>query len=860
MAGDRKIQLGIEIEQAQQQKVLSSIDAIRKNLATIGGEAAKESQAVKALGERFKELERSTALTNVVKQFADLSSSEEQAIKNAGRLRETLSQIGATKDEIREAVRAFHELTIAKVDAAKAPAVSTGRGGGGLFGKIDAVENIAGRLGAGLSGAGAGGLGGVVSGGADVLQTAVSLKQLGESLGIVGVSTEAAAAGSTTLVASLGPLAIVFGGVAIAAKVLFDEFQKGKKAVEEAVDAEVQKYNQEAQNAIAVKTMSSDQVKQRLEALAIEKKAGAAAAKFLADRLKEQEAEYAKYSEDVIRGPAIKSAIDKLKSSQDSVIANNDKLKIEYDNLTKVVQPLVDARERETKATQDLLTATDARLAEERELAQLSKMSSDALKQKLDDNHEEIKRLEEARAALLKSGDTSAEAKKKIADYTEQINKLSRQDIEITQTALDAAKARETQLAAEKVLNDEATKTRARIEAEIAQEAARDKSRNDAIVARYDQYEKEIKQVQEQNQQAQLDAAKKYQENLVNIAKKAADDSNAALARLIDQQKQLRTSYARDEAKEIRKQQLDDLQTQIKAQREEAKAFEDHQQKLIQIRKSSELEEQDLLLNRNYRGLFQLRQKTAASMEDENSSFSRGQQERQQTAQQEQQDITRQRQFERNERLIAYQQANADAQARYQQELVLAQQAKIEALNAARIAYNNDLNTLRQKLNTELQLKRAAAQQDLALINRTEQEKLAAYVNSLNAAMRFANLAAQSTAREGPNAGNPITTVSGGQVIRRYASGGIMQAGRGGQVNEPGSSGRETYTANGRTIAFPGMGVFYPSQSGVVNANNNSPISLTFNVTESKNAQATAQAIKPIVLSVLNDVSGRRGA
>lgn len=384
-------------------------------------------------------------------------------------------------------------------------------------------------------------------------------------------------------------------------------------------------------------------------------------------------------------------------------------------------------------------------------------------------------------------------------------------------------------------------------EAEAAALEKEKQIREDSIKA-VEKYNEDLLRLEEQLNERRAAIEEQYGEKLVQIAERAAEAAENALSKLQEKRNDVAQDIARDAEDAQREAQRDELDAQIEFQQEEAKAARDHARSLAEIRRRAAEQEEDLALNRDFAGLFQLRRDTNRQIEEANSAYAEQRAERIIAFQQEAEDRRRAFAQDAEDRNIKYQRELADAQAQYVRELRLAQAAQLKATQQAQVAYQRDLQLAQQKYVTEVQLRQQAIRAELQTIQQGEQAKLQLEAQYWQQAL---NLARSAIAAIG---GQSFKEGGGGSKGR--ATGGLVAAMQSYNVNEPGiSSGRESFSGKNGTVMLPGAGLFTPLSPGRVNANGGGPnVTLQFNVTGGADPEATARAVDARVENTLRRI------
>lgn len=384
--------------------------------------------------------------------------------------------------------------------------------------------------------------------------------------------------------------------------------------------------------------------------------------------------------------------------------------------------------------------------------------------EQIQDEIDGIERRRELIIQLLNSQQLSADATQKLRD---ELGLLNGELILLTDNVLPLAQATDAANAAledRKRQEDEAiAATRSFNEgvAKLAQDSANERLKIE------DDYAKKI-----------IDLTRKYNEDL--------EDANIELGRdLAD----LIRNAGRETDSEERQARQDRLQETIQFNNETAKQARDLQRELIKIREDSADQEEELIRNRDFAGLRNLRRERNRALDDAVDSFNAEQRERE-IAFREQQELTNQQlKFEAETRRIRFEQQVADARIAYNREnedLTRNLQRQRQVLTDARnkelalIAntQNNKLNLLGQAYETELRMAAQTAQQRLA-IEQQVQDALLAQAQAFRAAFNLTG---------GNAGGNTITQTfqqtfsGGGSVQQNTALAGVIAVEVGRQI------------------------------------------------------------------------------
>lgn len=737
----------------------------------------------------FSRVEQRTAETfNRINALAKANDAVTQSAQQMGRtlhdaLAQGATQIDANTRAVQSLRKEVHGLGADQERAA---------GGGRLN-----VEGLR-RTGGALSQLGLTGIGGAISQAGDIGQIAKEADNLGKGLGGIGVA--------------LGPLAAGIGAVAAGVKLWNDGLSDADKRILKSTD-EISTYFG------VIKTGTAEAVQAKLREAQLDKATLDAELKARQDNLKDMEDKalaksrkeldfFAELNVELeqagLRSGGLTQKIDELKKqSEDAQMRIDTYNKVLKDNATAAN----DAAAKEQKLADARKDAFQQGLDNEIEIQKLIESGDKKGLEKQKASREAelaiIQRWLEANAEKV-AGDeqlakTYDEAEKKAQKLRNEINNLN--------TAIGGIKP--------DIIGDFLKKAK-----DTADRIAKEVSDRNARVATVQQkYEDDSATIQERALQKKADIEKRYADRLVEIARQAADAAEAALTKLTQQREDLLTGLNRDLDKSQRDAAAKELDIQITAQREEVKALRDHQREVEQIRKDANAREVEFLVTRNFQGLYLSRLQTSRDIERSNDQFGATRTDRQSELQGQFEDLKRATQRERQERLIAYQQALVDAQTAYKRELLQAQQKRAAELMLARQEEQAALTLASQAASNELRIRATMYQRDLQLAAqygaayvKTHDQMMQALVN------RAEQRLAMTTGASGGSTGGGGTR---GAVYLR-AGGGDLQAGQRALVNErPGQ--RESF--NG--VPFPpGLGMFIPAQSGKVSPGATGPITL----------------------------------
>jgi hypothetical protein len=499
-------------------------------------------------------------------------------------------------------------------------------------------------------------------------------------------------------------------------------------------------------------------------------------------------------------GARVVQALLNISSTDDKLTARADELKValsaneaEAARLTTEIKNDSFARnddtaaaERETESINKLAAAREAALQQQiRNETEVARLIREGTSKTVEDRIQAIRDEQNATLGVIASGKASAQEAIKLGLRLAELGNEARN---LETNVLPLIQLREA-------------------ENKAIEDGKRIREQSVSAVARYNE---DLKRLDETRLKSLADAQARYNKSLVDIAQQASKAASDALKKLREARDNLARDFARGEADAARQAQLDRLDLQINVQREEARALRDHYRDIEQIQRDAQRSEEDLIANRDFAGLFRLRRDTGRQIEDANRNFVAERQERLTAYAQQQADLIAQFQRDREARLIKYQQDIADAQAAYAAERQQIEASRREAQARARVQLAQDLQLAQQKYTQEIKLRQQAITQELQMIAQGESAKLALenqyWQQSLNLVRQA--IGAVSGVKSG-----------GGGGKKGRAFGGVALAGQSINVNEPMSSGFERFRAGGRSFALPGAGVFIPSRSGTVDAN-----------------------------------------
>lgn len=373
-------------------------------------------------------------------------------------------------------------------------------------------------------------------------------------------------------------------------------------------------------------------------------------------------------------------------------------------------------------------------------------------------------------------------------------------------------------------------------------------ARNERLVDVQKSYEADVKAIDARAAEQRAEAQKRYNDRIVDIAAQAADDAARALKDLQGKQRELQRDAAREEQNAERQLQLDETKAQIAVQRDEAKALREHYRNLDQIRRDAQRQEADLILNRDFAGLFRLRERTGQQLDDANRDFLAERDERRTQLAENLSDLRRNFEAERAARRVALQQQLADARAAYVQERTEIETQRVAALAKARADRQRELAEVAADAARQRAVRRQAYIEELRQASLFANQRMtidaqvnAAYLTRANATLNALNGAAARAA----------TTTIPSSILRltRRDTGGPLGIGQLSTVNER-IGQRER--ANGAWLPA-GPGLFLPLQRTQVSPGGGSQVALTFNIS-GNDPQAIARVVRNEVINVMERV------
>jgi len=226
----------------------------------------------------------------------------------------------------------------------------------------------------------------------------------------------------------------------------------------------------------------------------------------------------------------------------------------------------------------------------------------------------------------------------------------------------------------------------------------------------------DIASLNEKKSQSEIDLWTKLTDKQVSIAEKAQDDVEKALTALEAKEQGLRLNLTRSLDSQTAKAQFDALQAQIKFNRNEVQEEQKVRDKIADIQKKASDDEFELGLSRNFAQLAASRRQTQQAVAQVNVEAQRARADRLQAFQ----DATSDQQaafiFERQQKLIKYQQDLDDAKAAELAQLKTIEKEKQKQLATAITAYNREYAAIQQKYAAEIAARQAGIQNELNAI------------------------------------------------------------------------------------------------------------------------------------------------
>jgi len=712
-------------------------------------------------------------------------------------------------------------------EAVRKSATSAGKASGG-GGSLNAIGNI-GQVGSRALGAvGLGEIGQLVNSIGDLADAgkiADEVQNLVKSIaplqGIAERLTPAIGASGAAF-ASLGlviaPIAAAVLAVVVVLKALQDSAERAAKAQQEQIDASNKQFDQAFQIKQAAQNKTKEQLAQdydnaRAELDLNQQKLDAARARKAAI-----DEEFANLGSSF--NPQRRSDLGAQGATEQKNIDDLTKHMLELqDQLVVTTSATQDSAQAQREAGDVALKAAQDHLAamqdNQRMQAQLDELAatgtSKQAKAMVEANERQLASLQayqkaaiEYAQSLKQGSEENRLASEQSAAYGHQIDLLTQQNEALTASTIPVIEAREKEAAA------------AEYQKKQFEETAEAVKKFNSDVANLD------KGIQ--------DSKDKLVETLDSIFAEAQKSAEQALEKLLQKRADLAQNAQRAEDKAARDAERARVNIQIDSQRAEIDAYKGYRRKLRDIQKQSDEDSFELILNRDFGGLFNLNRSTEAAKnqaaQDEIDSLEDIQEARKRSLD----DLAQNIEAERQERQIALQQQIADAVAAYQLERVQIDAQRAEAFAKAKAAAAREQQLLQQQLDARAQSIRS----ELQLIQQGEQTRL----QITNAAMQALINQAQQLlgALSGSGGGG------GGGAGRGRAFGGSVTPFKSYNVNELAGQ-QESVTSGGQSFMLPkGAGVFTPFKSGTVNSNGGGGSGNTVNLTQNFSIQSGMDA------------------
>lgn len=441
--------------------------------------------------------------------------------------------------------------------------------------------------------------------------------------------------------------------------------------------------------------------------------------------------------------------------------------------------------------------------------------TSEQVKEMIAANEDEIAALYKQREEVKAGGLVILENANLYGELTARLEKLIGKNKEYSEGLLKEIEAREKVIGfVKKLLGGDLIPPQAKnawedLRERIKKATEEAVTRDKALVGAQQKYEDDVKNIELGSLQKRAEIQKQYNDEFIKIARDNAKAQAAALRKLEEKREDLAREIANSEADATRSANLAQMDAVIQFQRGEAQAAIEHQRDLESIRRNAQRRERDLILNRDFLGLFKSREQTGFDLADAQRTANQGATDRAAQFQAQQADAARAFEQERAQRQVEYQRRLAEAVIAFNRERAEIERNRIEALIEARNARARELAELRTGTSALLAERRRGAQQELQIASQTAATRARIEDALLQRARKM--LEGLSAATRTP--------------VRRAAGGGLF-AGQDALVNEPGSSGRESFSNLRGTVPLPGFGLFTPLTPGKVNAEPGRSVSL----------------------------------
>jgi len=850
---------------------LNDVDRAKQTLKGYRDEVEKAKTAgdatAQALNEQLAKLAQKTVAQELGKQFGQLAVKTGDTTNAVKGLNDELQQLGLSTKDIAAAGNAFEsaqnkalalaEATakaeanarqLAEANAAAAVSAATNPvtqgidGGGGvgssirLFGsQLRSLPSV--QLGGGIGSDSV----------ANIIRLSGSFAELTQKVPALAGVTEAltpiiggAAAGMATLAIPVAAVAAAAIPLALAIKSVSDEVDRNVKSYQDELNALKQLTDFKNQNITEARKTTAAENRQEAEDQQQKIKNQQDYLTKLREQREEINREYTELGSSF--DPAKRKELAGKGSEVDTAIEEATKALItlgtQAQNTVLTLGPEIDAREKETKAIEAQNKATNDRAN--------AIVQDAAIQAKIDS---EIRTLtkDQANARLQAIEDE----KKNVQDQIDQLSALPNRTDEVTLklqqlgTQMDALKQESAGLSA--ALNN--------LPAELKKAADEEAKIRKAMADTTKKYLDDTKKLEDNKNQALYESTKKYNDTLVNLAAQSAKAAEDSLRKLQEKRADLATTFGNTETDAVKKaqyKQLDDLE---KYQQTEAKAARDHANDLVKIQRDQADKELDAVTNRDFKALYELQRNKQKELDAANETYNQAKADRAEAFAQQQNDAAEQFKREEEQRQVNYKRQLDQAQVAYNREVAQAQRNYNDAYQKAYTSYVNEQNILNAKYIAQQNQLNQSVTAQLQLQAQGDAAKLkleADYYARSQQLIKGIYSNGGSTAAGGVGSGGRATATA-------LATGGTATPGNDYRVNEPGSGGGESFSANGRSIDLPGFGVFRPSVGGTVSNNNNSKtVAVTINQSitggrdEARLAKLAAEEARKAVIDLVS--------
>lgn len=367
-------------------------------------------------------------------------------------------------------------------------------------------------------------------------------------------------------------------------------------------------------------------------------------------------------------------------------------------------------------------------------------LSTQQIKQRQLDIANEKERINLEITARQAAGDTSG----KLDELVIRLAELGNQETFLAGTATDLAKAREAEAQAMDYQQQQLKETAAAVK----------------------QYNSDIEALNQKD----LESREKLRDALIEIVDQAQKAAEAALDKLLQTRAELQRDLSRDEDKAARDAAVERINIQIDSYSQEIDAYKAYKRRLRDIDLKAQDDAFNLALNRDFAGLFESNRQVDIAKRDAAQAVRDQIEDAREARLRQLEDLQRSLEVERQERLIAFQQRLADAQAAYVQEQAQIEVQRREAEAKAQAARIKEKAAIDQQYATRLQ----AAQNELNLISQTEQQRINIMASAQNALIAQAQqlLAAVSSFGGGGGGGGGFLPSAGSQAFGGGGRGG----------------------------------------------------------------------------------------